>query len=60
MDDWIVLQVRFLNGRVKAIHPDIFTENIVGVGATCRIQMPLRIAFAISIHKVSPLHVIDC
>lgn len=47
-----VQQVRFVNGRVKAIHPDIFSENIVGVGATCRIQMPLRIAFAVSIHKV--------
>jgi hypothetical protein len=46
-------QVRFLNGRVKAIHPQGFSEAIVGVGSTCRIQMPLRIAFAISIHKVS-------
>lgn len=40
-----------MNGREKAIHPDIFSEGIVGVGATCRIQMPLRIAFALSIHK---------
>ena len=43
--------VLFTNGRRKAICPELFSETIVGVGSTCRIQLPLMIGFAISIHK---------
>ncbi|GAB5037275.1 dna helicase aaa partial [Nannochloropsis oceanica] len=43
--------VEFTNGRKKAIYPELLSENIVGVGSTCRIQLPLMIGFAISIHK---------
>ncbi len=43
--------VEFTCRRRKAIGPELFSENIVGVGSCCRIQLPLMIAFAISIHK---------
>jgi len=43
--------VLFSNGRKKAIFPELFSETIVGVGCTCRLQLPLMIGFAISIHK---------
>lgn len=43
--------VEFTNGRKKAICPELLSETIVGVGSTCRIQLPLMIGFAISIHK---------
>lgn len=43
--------VAFANGRVKAIHPRLFeVRSGIACGAL-RVQLPLRLAWAITIHK---------
>jgi len=44
-------RVRFLNGRVEVITPQDFGELLPGVGECRLTQVPLRLAWAISIHK---------
>ena len=43
--------VKFRNGRVETITPHMFEEEVVGYGLASRVQIPLRLAWALSIHK---------
>ena len=60
-------QVAFTNGRTEAILPELFTVWVTGIGRCCRVQVPLMMAFAITIHKsqgmsldAADVHVGDC
>ena len=43
--------VKFMNGNVRAIPACPFEQRFVGVGNAVRWQVPLRLAWAITIHK---------
>lgn len=43
--------VRFLNGRETAIFPQEFSCDLSGYGSCVRMQVPLKLAYAITIHK---------
>ncbi len=47
----IVPLVKFENGRTMALLPRLFSQEEIGVGIRYRLQLPLRLAWAISIHK---------
>lgn len=44
-------KVRFRNGTVKVIAPVEFSSALVGVGKCIRHAIPLKLAYALSIHK---------
>ena len=43
--------VRFINGRVETIGPHCFSTWTPGLGRCCRVQIPLRLAWALTVHK---------
>ena len=45
------MQVRFLNGRVKLVVPDFFNKKIYLRGTCVRLQVPLKLAWALTVHK---------
>ena len=47
----LVPVVRFLHGREVALGPEVFTADLAGVGTCTRTQVPVKLAWAITIHK---------
>jgi hypothetical protein len=43
--------VRFASGRRVMCGPEAFEAELVGVGQSCRVQVPLKLAWALTIHK---------
>ncbi|KAG2450005.1 hypothetical protein HYH02_000109 [Chlamydomonas schloesseri] len=43
--------VRFTTGSVAPVLPVAFTSNVPGYGACVRVQVPLKLAWAITVHK---------
>lgn len=44
-------KIKFANGQVRTILPDRFEIEIYGIGTCLRYQLPLRLSWALTIHK---------
>ncbi|GFR43219.1 hypothetical protein Agub_g4273, partial [Astrephomene gubernaculifera] len=56
LDSWYkensqVPVVKFANGKEMELAPTIFTQLVPGRGARFRVQVPLRLAWALTVHK---------
>ena len=43
--------VRYLNGEEKVVPYEVFSQRIEGIGSCTRSQIPLKLAWAITVHK---------
>ena len=48
---WMYPRVRFGNGEVVTMLPELFSSEVRGVGSAKRVQVPLGLAWAITVHK---------
>ena len=48
--DWVPV-VKFLNGVERLIYPETFEHEVYKLGTCRRVQTPLKLAWAITIHK---------
>jgi ATP-dependent DNA helicase PIF1 len=48
---WKLPKVKFDNGRTVALLPSLFQSEVVGQGKCERLQIPLKAAWAVTIHK---------
>lgn len=44
-------RVRFGNGEVRTVLPTAFSSEVRHVGTATRVQVPLALAWAITVHK---------
>ena len=47
----LVPRVRFDNGRTELLLPGMLSSEVVGCGVCYRLQVPLKPAWAVTIHK---------
>lgn len=48
---WKLPRVRFDNGRTEILLPAVTRSEVLGQGVCCRMQIPLKMAWALTIHK---------
>ena len=56
VQDWrdnnkVVPLVQFENGIQRAMHPEVWSYDVAGVTRGVRIQTPLKVSYAVTIHK---------
>lgn len=44
-------KVRFDNGRVQLLEPERFTQSSAGTGSLRRLQLPLKLGWALTVHR---------